>query len=50
MDKYPNIKDHYIVMDNAPIHTNKNIKKYNEYRGYKCMYLPTYSPELNLIE
>jgi hypothetical protein len=44
------MKGHYIVMDNAPIHTNENIKKYIEYRGYKCVYLPTYSPELNPIE
>ncbi|KAG1473224.1 hypothetical protein G6F56_001073 [Rhizopus delemar] len=41
---------HYVVMDNAPIHTHKNIKKYIEYRGYKCVHLPTYSPELNPIE
>ncbi|KAG1459902.1 hypothetical protein G6F46_003981 [Rhizopus delemar] len=38
------------VMDIAPIHTHENIKKYIEYRGYKCVYLPTYSPELNPIE
>jgi transposase len=37
-------------MDNAPIHTHENIKKYIEYRGYKCVYLPTYSSELNPIE
>ncbi|KAG0736280.1 hypothetical protein G6F57_014189 [Rhizopus arrhizus] len=50
MDKYPHMKGHYIVMDNAPIHTHENIKKYIEYRGYKGVYLPTYSPELNPIE
>ncbi|CEG75317.1 hypothetical protein RMATCC62417_10382 [Rhizopus microsporus] len=50
MDKYPHMKGHYIVMDNAPIHTHENIRKYIEYRGYKCVYLPTYSPELNPIE
>ncbi|KAG0738552.1 hypothetical protein G6F57_002832 [Rhizopus arrhizus] len=50
MDKYPHMKGHYIVMDNAPIHTHENIKKYIEFRGYKCVYLPTYSPELNPIE
>ncbi|KAG1050515.1 hypothetical protein G6F43_007222 [Rhizopus delemar] len=47
MDKHPHMKGHYIVIDNAPIHTHANIKKYIEYRGYKCVYLPTYSPELN---
>ncbi|KAG1047318.1 hypothetical protein G6F43_010227 [Rhizopus delemar] len=50
MDKHPHMKGYYIVMDNAPIHTHENIRKYIEYRGYKCVYLPTYSPELNPIE
>ncbi|EIE83942.1 hypothetical protein RO3G_08647 [Rhizopus delemar RA 99-880] len=50
MDKHSHMKGHYIVMDIAPIHTHENIKKYIEYRGYKCVYLPTYSPELNPIE
>ncbi|KAG1318513.1 hypothetical protein G6F62_012317 [Rhizopus arrhizus] len=50
MDKHPHMKGHYIVMDNAPIHTHENIKKYIEYQGYKRVYLPTYSPELNPIE
>ncbi|OAD76195.1 hypothetical protein PHYBLDRAFT_59730 [Phycomyces blakesleeanus NRRL 1555(-)] len=50
MDKDPHMKGHYIVMDNTPIHTNRNLKKYIEYRSYKCVYPPTYSSELNLIE
>ena len=50
MDKHPHMKGHYIVMNNALNHTHENIKKYIEYRGYKCVYLPTYSPELNPIE
>ncbi|KAG1052738.1 hypothetical protein G6F43_005137 [Rhizopus delemar] len=50
MDKHPHMKGYHIVMDNAPIHTHENIKKYIEYRGYKCVYLPTYFPELNPIE
>ncbi|KAG1131033.1 hypothetical protein G6F38_013405 [Rhizopus arrhizus] len=50
MDKHPHMKGYSIVMDNAPIHTHENIKKYIEYQGYKCMHLPTYSPELNPIE
>lgn len=33
-------------MDNALIHTNKHL----EGRGYGCIYLPSYSPELNPIE
>lgn len=37
-------------MDNAPIHKNGDIQKYIESRGYGCIYLPVYSPELNPIE
>ncbi|KAG0934948.1 hypothetical protein G6F57_008816 [Rhizopus arrhizus] len=37
-------------MDNAPIHTHEDIQKHIESRGYGCVYLPPYSPELNPIE
>ncbi|KAG1041836.1 hypothetical protein G6F25_003635 [Rhizopus arrhizus] len=50
MDRFPHMKGHYIVMDNAPIHTSENIAKYVESRGYRCTYLPPYPPELNPIE
>ncbi|KAG0817207.1 hypothetical protein G6F18_008281 [Rhizopus arrhizus] len=50
MDRHPHMKGHYLVMDNAPIHTSDNIAKYVESRGYRCAYLPSYSPELNPIE
>jgi transposase len=51
MDRHPEFKDHYIVMDNAPIHKYTDIKKYIEARGYRCVYLPPpYSPELNPTE
>ncbi|KAG2213441.1 hypothetical protein INT47_009115 [Mucor saturninus] len=50
MDKFPEMKGHYLIMDNAPIHTGKIIGEMIEERGYKCIYLPPYSPELNLIE
>ena len=50
MDKHPHMKGHYLIMDNAPIHTPNDIAKYVEYRGYRCAYLPPYSPELNPIE
>ncbi|CEG64786.1 hypothetical protein RMATCC62417_01702 [Rhizopus microsporus] len=49
MDLYPHMKGHYL-MDNAPIHTSEDIAKYAESRGYRCAYLPPYSPELNPIE
>ncbi|KAG1521681.1 hypothetical protein G6F52_006524 [Rhizopus delemar] len=29
MDKHPHMKGYYIVMDNAPIHTHENIRKYS---------------------
>ncbi|KAL1933804.1 hypothetical protein VTP01DRAFT_7894 [Rhizomucor pusillus] len=50
MDKYPQMKGHYLVMDNAPIHKSDDIAKYITSRGYRCAYLPSYSPELNPIE
>ncbi|CEG82112.1 hypothetical protein RMATCC62417_16234 [Rhizopus microsporus] len=50
MDQYPHMKGHYLVMDNAPIHTSTDIAKYVESRSYRCVYLPSYSPELNSIE
>ncbi|KAG1052847.1 hypothetical protein G6F43_005032 [Rhizopus delemar] len=50
MDKYPEMKGHYLVMDNAPIHNSAAVRKYIYSRGYRCVYLPPYSPELNPIE
>lgn len=51
MDKHPDIfKDNYLIMDNAPIHTNDDIKLFIESRGYRCVQLPPYSPELSPIE
>ncbi|KAG1140234.1 hypothetical protein G6F37_007192 [Rhizopus arrhizus] len=48
MDKYPHMKDHYLVMDNAPIHTSIDIAKYVKSRGCRCTYLPPYSPQLGI--
>lgn len=50
MDKYPEMKGHCLVMDNAPIHNSADIGKYINSRGYRFVYLPPYSPELNPIE
>ncbi|KAG1169834.1 hypothetical protein G6F46_009275 [Rhizopus delemar] len=47
MDQYEDFKDHYLIVDNAPIHEHKNIKFYVESRGYNCVHLPPYSLELN---
>ncbi|KAL1925902.1 hypothetical protein VTP01DRAFT_7241 [Rhizomucor pusillus] len=41
---------YYLVMDNALIHTYEDIAKYIASRGYRCAYLPSYSPELNPVE
>lgn len=49
MDKFPEMLNFYIVMDNTPIHApavDEMIKR----RGYRGIYLPKYSPELNPIE
>jgi transposase len=45
-----NMKGHYLVMDNAPIHTPVKVRELIESRGYRCLYLPPYSPFLNPIE
>lgn len=50
MDKHSQFKGNYLIMYNAPIHINEDIRKYVESRGYGCVYLPPYSPELNPIE
>ncbi|KAG1054711.1 hypothetical protein G6F43_003288 [Rhizopus delemar] len=50
LDKHKMFKDNYIVMDNSPIHQHEDIRKHVENRGYRCIYLPPYSPELNQIE
>ena len=44
------MKGHYTVMDNAPIHTPVKVRVLVESRGYKCLCLPQYSPFLNPIE
>jgi transposase len=50
MDQFPEMKGFYIVMDNAPIHTADEIEEIISKRGYRSIYLPPYSPELNPIE
>ncbi|KAG2215958.1 hypothetical protein INT45_010102 [Circinella minor] len=50
MDKFPEMSNYYIIMDNVPIHTSHDITRMIETRGYRALYLPPYSPELNPIE
>lgn len=44
------LRGRYLVMDNAPIHKSDEVQNLVSSRGYKCMYLPVYSPFLNPIE
>ncbi|OBZ90452.1 hypothetical protein A0J61_01499 [Choanephora cucurbitarum] len=50
MDRYPEMKGHYLLMANAPVHTSRLIMFAVESRGHKCIYLPPYFPELDPIE
>lgn len=45
-----NLKSSYFVMDNCNIHRSHPMIRKIESRGYRIMYLPPYSPELNPIE
>jgi transposase len=44
------MKGHYLLMNNAPIHTPVKVCELVESRGYQCLNLPPYSPFLNPIE
>jgi transposase len=50
MDLNEDLKGNYLVMDNCTIHKSNPMMRKIESRGYKLMYLPPYSPELNPIE
>ena len=50
LDKFEQWKGCYLVMDNASIHKNIAIANMITERGYRYIYLPPYSPELNPIE
>ena len=39
-----------VIMDNASFHKGMLMKKALEDEGHKLLYLPPYSPDLNLIE
>ena len=43
------MKGNYLVMDSAPIQTSVKVRELVESRGYKCLYLPPYSPFLNRL-
>lgn len=50
MDMDESLKGRYLVMDNCTIHKSHPMMRKIESRGYRVMYLPPYSPELNPIE
>lgn len=43
-------KPSILIMDNAPIHRKGIIREIVEEAGHEVMFLPKYSPDLNLIE
>lgn len=50
LDKDEQLSGMYLVMDNASIHKSVSVERIVIARGYKVLYLPPYSPELNPIE
>jgi transposase len=50
MDKLPEMKESYLVMDNVPIHISNEMDKLITSRRCKCVYLLPYFLELNPIE
>jgi len=47
---YTYSREIYIILDNARYHYSKEVKEYLEGRKIKLIFLPSYSPNLNLIE
>ena len=39
-----------VVMDNLQLHKMKRVRELIEGRGYQLLFLPSYSPDFNLIE
>ena len=47
---YPEKEKIYVILDNARYYRNKKVTEYLEKSRVKLMFLPPYSPNLNLIE
>lgn len=47
---YPLSKEIYIILDNAKYHYSKSVKDFIKNTKIKLVFLPSYSPNLNLIE
>jgi transposase len=50
LEKHPHAKCIYIISDNARYYKNKNLNKWLDGTKIKQIFLPPYSPNLNLIE
>ena len=49
-EQYPLVKTIHVIIDNARYNKSDDMKKYLEDSNINMIYLPTYSPNLNLIE
>jgi len=49
-NKYPLASTIYVILDNARYHFSKKVKTFLEASRVKLIFLPSYSPNLNLIE
>jgi transposase len=47
---YPLSKEIYVILDNARYHYSKSVKEFIQNSKLKLVFLPSYSPNLNLIE
>lgn len=47
---YPYAANIYLILDNARYHYSISVREYLEHSRIKLIFLPSYSPELNLIE
>ncbi len=47
---YPLSQEIYVILDNARYHYSKEVRNYLENSRIKLVFLPSYSPNLNLIE
>lgn len=51
MDKFPEMKGFYVIMDDESIHTSNKVQNMiKKKREYGCIHRPPYSSELNLLE
>ena len=49
-EKNPKAEKIYVIMDNAPYNHALDVRFFAKINGIKIIYLPSYSPNLNLIE